>query len=154
MEAIRKITKYEKELENEGTQFFIIDTHGNKENGVNKYKEKDFKSYSWNKHQYNQVKEGDLFIYRRPQKSSEVTNQFYFFGAGKFGIIHEYEDGKLEADIQKPMIFNNYILKSDLEDADWSFKERKRKDWQHFFNQYGMNKITKKDFLMLLNLNQ
>lgn len=145
---------YKKELENLGTQYFIIDTHGSKKESGNKYDESDFKSYTWNKQRYNQVTEGDLFIYRRPQKSSEIHNQFYFFGAGKFGMIHEYEDGEMVADIHKSTIFKNPVLKSDLEDTEWNFKTRKRKDWQHFFNQYGMNKITKEDFLMLLNFDK
>lgn len=41
-------------------------------------------------------------------------------------------------------------LKRELDDVQWFFKERTRTDWQYFFNQYGMNKITKNDFLILL----
>lgn len=141
---------YEEEIEDKTTQFFIIDTHGAREQENEGFQEKDFVSYIWNLKQYKQVNEGDLFIYRRPQSSSEINGQFYFFGAGKFGEIKEKENGEVKADITKPLIFTDYVLKSELNDVEWFFKKRTRDDWQYFFNQYGMNKITKNDFLMLL----
>ncbi|WP_226910159.1 HNH endonuclease [Marinilactibacillus psychrotolerans] len=142
---------YKDELENENTQYFIIDTHGTKTNIEDRYQESDFSSYTWNLKQYKQVNEGDLFIYRRPQSSSEISGEFYFFGAGKFGEITLFEDGNVMADIVKGLKFTDYVLKRELDEAKWFFKERTRSDWQYFFNQYGMNKITKNDFLMLLD---
>ena len=46
------------------------------------------------KKRYNKVKEGDLFVYRKP-KASEGNN-FYFFGVGKVGkikLVEELNDG-------------------------------------------------------------
>ena len=47
--------------------------------------------------------------------------------------------------------FQNILLKDDLNNYTWHFKHR-GKNWEHFFNQYGMNKIFKDDFLNLLKL--
>lgn len=151
-EKSSEYTLYEEELENESTQYFIIDTHGIKTPIEGGYQEEDFTSYTWNLKQYKQVREGDLFIYRRPQSSSEISGEFYFFGAGKFGEIKHFKDGNVIADIEKGLKFTDYVLKRELDEVKWSFKERTRSDWQYFFNQYGMNKITKSDFLMLLEL--
>ncbi|GEK91835.1 hypothetical protein [Alkalibacterium kapii] len=146
IENSKNYLHFKSELEHYDTQYFILDTHGDKD----KYKDSDFVEYSWSTRRYNKVKEGDLFVYRRPQKSSEIKGQFYFFGAGKIGKIAESTEGNVTTKIEKPLTFSEYILKSDLEEVEWDFKDRTRKDWQHFFNQYGMNKISKKDFLMLI----
>ena len=137
---------YKDELENAHTQYFILDTHGDKKG----YQEEDFNTYIWSLKRYKQVNEGDLFIYRRPQAASEIPNEFYLFGAGKIEKISEFENGQVIATISKPLKFKDYVLKRDLTDVKWAFKERIGSDWQRFFNQYGMNKITKQDYMMLL----
>lgn len=137
---------YQEELNNSETNYFILDTHGNYED------EKDFNSYIWETNRYNLVREGDLFIYRRPTKSSEIPKEFYFFGAGKIKKIEVLEGHKVKAIIEKPLKFKDLVLKRDVENINWEFKEKKRKDWQHFFAQYGMNKVSRKDFLTLLSI--
>ena len=67
---------YKKEILDLNTKFFILTT------GKKEHRDKDFEIYTWNTKKNNKVKEGDLFIYRIPQKVS-LSNQFYFFGAGK-----------------------------------------------------------------------
>lgn len=55
-----------------------MDTHGNKgQDGIG-FKEQYFVSYIQDFKKYNQVNEGDIFIYRRPQSSSEIKGEFYF----------------------------------------------------------------------------
>mgnify|MGYP001169692114 CR=1 FL=1 len=71
---------FSSELQNANTKLFILDT------GRIEHRDIDFEMYSWNKHRYNLVEPGDLFIYRKPQKVSE-NGKFYFFGAGKIESI-------------------------------------------------------------------
>ena len=68
---------FKNELDNHETQYFILDTKGEGNQG-----DVDFIKYQWSRSKYNLVKEGDLFLYRRPRDASE-TNKFYFFGAAK-----------------------------------------------------------------------
>ena len=98
------------ELVNSDTNFFILDT------GRIEHRDIDFEMYSWNKHRYNLVKPGDIFVYRKPQKVSE-NGKFYFFGAGKIESISEVppgasnfkKSGDLQASISEPILFDNLI---------------------------------------------
>lgn len=137
---------YKEELSNIATKYFILDTAGPGTHG-----DVDFESYNWNLDKFNKVREGDLFIYRRQQNASEINNQFYFFGAGKIGSIESLGRKRVKGVISKPMIFYNKLLKRDLNNFVWTFKTR-GSDWGHFFNQYGMNTITKDDFINLLKV--
>lgn len=136
---------YKEELANDETQYFIFDTSGAE--GV--MGDIDYKEYRWETDKFNRVKEGDLFIYRRQSKASEIKGQFYFFGTGKIGKIDKEGAIKVCAKIVKPYPFKNILLKDDLNQYHWHFKHR-GKTWEHFFNQYGMNKIHKADFINLL----
>ena len=135
------------ELSNNNTNYFIIDTNSNDTDW-----DIDFKVYSWETNRYNQVREGDLFLYRRPQRTSE-NGMFYFFGAGKIETIKNLENHKVAATISKAYPFNDYVYPKELEDYSWEFRERKN-NWANFFNQYGMNKITKNDFLKVIGLSE
>lgn len=137
---------FKKELNDASTKYFILDTAGPGAHG-----DVDFESYNWELDKFNRVSEGDLFIYRRQQKASEINGQFYFFGAGKIERIESLGGKRVKGIISKPMIFNNKLLKSDLENFIWAFKTR-GSSWEHFFNQYGMNTVTKEDFINLLEL--
>lgn len=48
------------------TRFFIFDSKS--DHLV--YEDRDFKEYHWDQSKYNRVREGDFFLYRRPQKAS------------------------------------------------------------------------------------
>ena len=135
------------------TKFFIFDT-GRIEHG-----DVEFEIYSWNKHRYNLVSPGDLFVYRKPQKVSE-TNKFYFFGAGQIETIQELKPGSpnfkqlgdLEARISNPIIFNKSVFQDEIVPSDLHDTRKEKKDnWEHFFNNYGMNQINADVFLFLLN---
>lgn len=133
------------ELQNPATNYFIFDTKGGGEHG-----DIDFMKYDWTPSRYNLAKEGDLFIYRRPDKSSE-TGEFYFFGACKIGQITGTT--RYSASLTKTYPFKERVHKSDLDDFKWVWKQRGDL-WEYFFNQYGMNKIPKDDFVALLNLSE
>lgn len=104
------------------TRYFILDTKG--ATAENRYQDSDFVTYSWNSKQYNRVREGDWFIYRRPARASE-TKQWYLFGAGQIAHIRAQPDGGMRATIGNAMPFKRYLLADpDLEDFKWSFKIR------------------------------
>jgi len=146
---------YEKELSDTSTNFFILDTKGS---GV-KHDDADFIKYSWRTNKFGLVNPGDLFIYRRPGKASE-TGKFYFFGAGKIETITSAIDSGIEVDdktrvngaITKPFPFIDNLHPDDLEEFNWTFKNRKLDTWMYFFNQYGMNRIDRDDFIALMDL--
>lgn len=88
---------FKKELNDVSTKYFILDTAGPGAHG-----DIDFESYNWGLDKYNRLNEGDLFIYRRQQKNSEINGQFYFFGAGKIERIEPLEEKKVKGIISKP----------------------------------------------------
>jgi putative restriction endonuclease len=130
-----------------GVKFFILDTKG----VGHKYDDQDFLKYSWSPKRYNLVKSGDVFIYRRPNTKSQ-RESFYFFGAGIIGSINNITSELVQAEIINPVIFDNYLYPIDLINFKWAFKQKKRDDWQHFFNQYGMMQIDRLDFIGLIQM--
>jgi len=144
---------FNSELKSHNVRFFILDT------GRTKHKDLDFEIYTWNKKKYNLVQQGDVFIYRKPQKASE-NGKFYFFGAGKIESISEVfsgdvnfqQTGDLQALISKSVLFDKHIYQDQIHPSELN-DTRKQKDnsWNHFFNNYGMNQIRKEDFLFLFN---
>jgi putative restriction endonuclease len=130
-----------------GVRFFILDTKG----VGHKYDDEDFKKYSWSPKQYNRVRPGDLFIYRRPNAKTQKES-FYFFGAGIIGPIQKIDENIVQATILSPLIFNSYLLPIELINFTWGFKQKTRDDWQYFFNQYGMMEVAQNDFIGLLKL--
>jgi putative restriction endonuclease len=137
---------YEKTIEI-NTRFFILDTRG----VGHKYDDQDFLKYSWSPKQYNRVRPGDVFIYRRPTSKSR-RESFYFFGAGIVGPIKSLGHDIVQAEILNPVVFDNYLYALDLINFKWTFKQKVRDDWQYFFNQYGMMEIAREDFTGLLKL--
>ena len=88
------------------------------------YGDLDFEEYHWDRAKFNKVRPGDFFLYRRPQKASEIINQFYIYGAGRIGQMIEVpnESGPdkvrqkpVYATIEQGIAFENPILQSDLE---------------------------------------
>lgn len=146
------IKLYEKELSNQKTGFFILATKGNGLHG-----DVDFEKYEWNPKKNNQIKVGDLIIFRRPKKASE-TNKFYFFGAAKIGKIKTNiirstgVRGNLGI-LEKPYPFKSFLHPEDLTSYAWEWKLRGQ-SWLHFFARYGIDEIPRKDFLNLLSLSE
>lgn len=46
------------------------------------------------------------------------------------------------------------VLKDNVEDFKWEFKERIKEDWEQFFFKNTISNITKNDFLRLLSLSR
>lgn len=145
---------FREEVLNSNTRFFILDT------GRKTDRDPDYEIYTWNAHSFNKVKPGDLFIYRRPQKTSP-TKQFYFFGAGKIETIssltksdfHFQKEGDVCANISNPIHFDKPILQGDIRPLDLADSSNNQDNtWSSVFNNNGMNEIIAKDFLFLLNL--
>lgn len=136
---------FKDELEDPNTNYFILDTKG-----TGDHADVDFTQYKWNRKRNNKVKEGDVFIYRRPSKSSE-TLKFYFFGAAKIGEITGADEviGK----VIKAYPFQEYIHQNDVENFKWKWKTRVE-NWSNFFSQYGINNIPKEDFESLLQYSE
>lgn len=132
---------FEKTISNPRTNYFVIDS-GNYD------RDDDYISYAWERARNNKIKTGDVFIYRKTQKLSN-NGQFYFYGAGEFSLVK----GNNEATgvISNSHPFKKPIFQSELEDFTWKWKERGR-TWEHFWNQYGINQITKDDFIGILSI--
>lgn len=146
---------FEKEIKIKGTRFFVIDTFLQGSLIVD-HNDVDFKEYRWNIKFNNKIRQGDLFIYRRPQRNSEYQDgRFYLFGAGKFGEINflNNEQTLVVSKIEKPMTFRKLIFENELEKFNWHFKEYKG-TWRGFFTQYGITEISKMDFVELLMLQE
>jgi putative restriction endonuclease len=123
-------------IKSEKLRYFIFDT------GVTGT-DIDFVQYDWNRKRFNKVREGDYFIYRRPQKVSE-NKKFYFFGTGRVGKITDYDD-RVICDVEEPIRFKNIIYQDDIVDYQWKWKSKTKNDFQQFFNNYGMNTIPFED---------
>ena len=130
-------------IKSENLRYFIFDT------GVTG-KDIDFVQYDWNRKFFNRVREGDYFLYRRPQKVSE-NKKFYFFGTGRVGKITDHQDGVM-CEVIEPIRFNNIVYQDEIIDYQWKWKERTREDFQQFFNNYGMNSIPFEDLEYFLKL--
>lgn len=134
------IEMFDKALGDSETGYFIIDS-GNYE------KDHDFVSYAWQRERNNKIKAGDVFIYRKPQKLSN-NGQFYFYGAGQFTRVEG--ENSATGFIGNSHPFKTPIMQADLEDFSWQWKQRGA-SWEHYWNQYGINQITKQDFVALLS---
>ena len=137
---------YQSELDDPSTQYFILDT------GRKGHRDVDFEKYTWDRKRFNLVKEGDLFIYRTPQKVSH-SGKFYFFGSGKVEKISEVDSSSSDvyATVSKGVQFDNWIYQDDIRPIDLSDPRKdSNENWERFFSNYGMNRKSKNDFLFLL----
>ena len=147
-----KVIEY---LENyHAKQFHIFDSHQESmgERGVD-HKDQDFVVYSSNVHKNNKPKPGDLFLYRRPGKSSK-TRKFYIYGGGVIKDISAPDPaGNVLAEIMSPFKLDEPLIQREsklLEDFEWTSKKKEPGSWNHFWNQYGMNVIDEHDFYGLV----
>lgn len=132
------------------TGFFILDSSAG-EDGKTEYEDKDYIHYSYNTKRYNKLKPGDLFIYRRPKKASK-NRKFYFYGGGLIKKIEKVNDeDRVIATIELGFKLGRILYEDDpkVKNMIWTFKT-KGSTWEHFWGQYGMNKITKEDFFGLI----
>ena len=147
-------TYFNDELSNTSTQYFIFDSHGTNPSGMG---DVEFTGYVYELNRFGLPKAGDLFVYRRP--TSKYEKRFYFYGACKIEKIEVIAGSKVRAVVSKPYQFVDCIYQGDkeLESIKWAYKDRPTNDsgeehWQYMFNQYGMTKITKDDFIALMDI--
>lgn len=132
--------------ENSQTNYFIIDSSSSIE-----HNDVDFKYYSYQNHNNNQLHKGDLIIYRRSGSASEWGNEFYLYGAGKFGEVVRQDPatGNDIVTIEQPYLFSHRLMKQNLRTFDWTFRKFKGK-WSNFFNMNGITQINEHDYMGLL----
>lgn len=141
-----KLSLFKDELNSKETRYFIFDSNKKEINKNNL----EFREHGWDTSKCNKVRPGDLFLYRRPIKTSEFK-KFYFFGAGKVEVINKLNGSEVIGIIVKPLKFNKIILQTDLDDFKWEFKERNN-SWKNFFTQAGITQITKSDFERIIEM--
>lgn len=135
-------------------QYHIFDSHQEAmgERGV-AHADQDYMAYSYNIHKNNKPQVGDMFLYRRPGKSSP-SRKFYIYGGGVIQDISKPDkEGNVLAYIEKPFKLKEPLIQGEtkvLEEFEWSSKEKKKGTWGHFWNQYGMNVINEQDFFGLV----
>ena len=140
---------FREEILNLQTKFYFLTT------GKKEHRDINYEKYTWNIHNNNKLKKGDLFIYRVSQKSS-FNKQFYFFGAGIINTIEvadklnnpDFKEGDVFGNIIKPLEFNNSIFQSDLKPSDL---DHKGPTWERCFDNYGIDDISLDKFLFILN---
>lgn len=131
-------------------QFHIFDSHQEGMDELGKeHKDQDYVAYSYNIHHNNKPQPGDVFLYRRPGKSSK-TRKFYIYGGGIIeSITPPDREGNVLANICMPFKLNEPLMQDKSELLDnfvWTSKVKKPGSWGHFWNQYGMNVINEHDF--------
>lgn len=135
------------------TNYFILDSHQDNMGDLI-HSDNDFVTYHYNVRRYNKLTPGAIFLYRRPKKSSK-KRKFYIYGGGMIeSISTPDQDGYVYATIINGFKLLEPIYEDDqqLQNLEFEFKKRPKKpSWEHFWNQYGMNKITKNDFWAVVN---
>lgn len=129
---------------------FILD-HGKIVDGALKYKD-DFTSYSWNVKRFNRLHVGAFVLGRRPGKLTK-DRKFEIYSGGVVSHISDPDsEGNVVATIDRPFRIIPPIRQGDdfIETFKWDSKQKKEDTWEHFWNQYGMNKISFKDFKNLV----
>lgn len=134
-------------------QYHIFDSHQEKMNdrGVD-HEDRDYEVYSYNVHKNNKPKPGDVFLYRRPGKST-ANRKFNIYGGGVIDQITEPDrDGNVYATIKSAFRLKKPIEQGDafIESFRWTSKAKAEGSWAHFWNQYGMNIIDEHDFYGLV----
>lgn len=144
MQRIEKIVSNYNDAE-----FFILDSHGANYEQV----DKDYKIYKYNINWNNQLKKHDIFLYRKPQRATK-DHKFVIYGGGVISSISKPDDkGNVIAEICDGFILTWPIKQGDsiIENLQWEKKKKINNGWKNFWNQYGINKIEKQDFLNLMS---
>lgn len=132
------------------TDYFILDSH-EEAKGLLQHSDKDFVHYSYDTRRYNKLKEGDIFLYRVPKKTSK-NRKFNFYGGGIIkNIQKEDNNGRVKAIVENGFKLCTILYEDSPEvtSMKWTFK-KKGDNWEHFWGQYGMNKINATDFFNLV----
>lgn len=139
----------------DGQKAFILDHGKVEDNGQLKYAD-DAKSYGWNIRQYGKLKAGAVTLNRHPGKLTK-DRKWEIYGGGYVESVSEPdEDGNVTAVITHAFKIDPPIRQGDsfIENFDWNTPNKKKRkkpnSWGHFWDQYGMNEITYRDFVALI----
>lgn len=102
---------------------------------------------------YAKLKEGSIFLYRQTKRSSK-NGKFYFFGGGFVKeIIKIDSDGAVHAIVEDGfrLLQPVYEDHQKLEVIKWTSKNKRSGSWAYFWNQYGMNELSREEFLGILD---
>lgn len=136
-------------------KFYILDTTQDGLSDKIIYNDGDitYHRYCYNVHKYNKLVEGSIFLYRQTKRSSK-KRKFYFFGGGIVSSIKKVDDdGNVEAIISNGFKFIEPVYEDNikLDEINWTSKVKTKGKWAYFWNQYGMNEITKEEFLGIID---
>lgn len=142
----------------ENQQAFILDHGKIDDNGQLKYAD-DLNSYGWNTKQYGKLKPGAFVLNRHPGKITK-NRKFEIYAGGYVESVTEPDvEGNVTAVITHAFTIEPPIKQGDsfIENFVWDtpskavIKKKVGKGWGgNFWQQYGMNEITYKDFEALI----
>lgn len=135
-------------------QYHVFDSHQEMSDGLAvDLNDRDYQQYSYNIHKNNKPKPGDVFLYRRPGKST-TNRKFNIYGGGVIDKITELNDkGDVQAVIRTAFRLKEPIEQGEarIENFIWTSKDKEPGgSWRHFWSQYGMNVINEHDFYSLV----
>ncbi|RHW45119.1 hypothetical protein DS832_08370 [Bombilactobacillus bombi] len=135
----------------EHQEAFILDHGKTNENGSLKYKD-DMISYGWSIKHFNKLHEGAYVLNRHPGKITKDRKFEIYSGGYVKSITKPDVDGNVVATITHAFTFATPLKQGGafLENFKWDSKKKKEGSWEHFWNQYGMNMISMKDFWNLV----
>lgn len=136
------------------TKFFVLDTNQDGLAEKITYNDGDitYNRYCYETNRYNKLEKNSIFLYRQTKRSSK-NRKFYFFGGGVIDDIVKVDSkGAVEAKIIDGFKLKEPIYEDDerLNNVNWTSKVKRENTWDHFWNQYGMNEITKDEFLSII----
>lgn len=135
----------------EGQEAFILDHGKTIDDGSLKYQD-DMTSYGWNIKRYNKLHPGAFVLNRHPGKLTKDRKFEIYSGGYVDSITEPDEEGYVVAKITHAFTFATPIKQGSdfLENFEWDSKNKKPGSWEHFWNQYGMNRISMTDFWNLV----
>ena len=149
-----KVSEYLKNSKANG--YFILDSHQeamNEQDIHHQYSDSDYIGYAYNTHQYDQLKPGAFFLYRRPGKLSS-DGKFHIYGGGIIESITRIDnDGNVVANVSHAFRLVNSINQGDekIENYKWLTREKPGPGWKGFWINYGMNRILEDDYFFLIS---
>lgn len=148
-----KVKDFLKEYINKSIQYHVFDSQQELSNSQGSgHKEQNYKVYCYNITMNNKPREGDVFLYRRPGKVTK-DRKFVIYGGGVIDTITAPDkDGNVKANIIKGFKLKDPLIQGskEIEDFQWTFKNKKPGSWAHFWSLYGMNVINYDDFIKLV----
>lgn len=133
--------------------YFILDSKVGDKGQLHYYEDKDYVKYSYDPRVNKLLKRNAVFLYRRPQSITD-DHKFRIDGGGVIKLISKPgQNGHVHASIIHGFKLIKPLKQGDpkLENINWTSKNKREGTWEHFWNQYGINKISQQEFFTLIN---